>query len=690
MGEIVLDFETASLADLSNVGSTIYAEHITTEILSLTWAVDDDEPQLWVPEYGIIKGLRDCARDPNMLWVCHNAGFEKDIWRALMVPVHGYPDIPNNRWHDILAVCAMRTWPLSLDNALATAGLPGKDMAASKLTRDLSKPNKQGKLDRSAASLAKVYAYNRDDVVKERALHQRIGYLTPGERKVWLLDQEINERGVKFDLPMVHGALKIREAATDPLVAEFRQLTGINPTQVAKFKDWLSFTGVNLDSLAKAGVNKLLGLDEDQDDEDLQTSRERGLLAIPDIARRALIIRSLVGSSSVAKFDRMASCSDHDGRIRRLLQYHGAGTGRWAGRLFNAHNMPRGLARAASPAGKAVTPDPDRLASAIASGDVEAVNALGLFIEYGGNRVPANPIEVLASALRNTIIADSGKSLLIGDWSAIEARLVLSLSGQHDKTDLMASGTDVYLNMAEQIFGVKGLTKADVEKRQTGKNTILGCGFQMGAATFHDRYCPEQPFEFAEAAVNAYRRDWAPCVPKMWAALQKAALDAVVTGRPQDSGYGITYKVDGSWLIGECPDGSQLYYFRPTLCRKAMPWDADDIRLAWRYQVAPGAKVNSFAGGASGSWVAAYGGLLTENYVQHMARQLLCRALGLCRRENLPVILHNQDEIIVEIEDSRADVDALKQIMEDSPAWAVATKVPLSAECHPVTKRYFK
>ncbi len=701
MSELVLDFETASFADLGDVGSDIYSKDITTEILSLTWVVDDGEPQLWLPRDGLDEKLRWKTIDPNVMFVAHNAGFEKDIWRNIMVARYGFPNIPNERWSDVLAVCAWRTLPLALDAALSSLALPGKDKAASRFTIGLSKPNrKTGQLDRSSDSLAVVYAYNRSDVDIERALHKTVGYLPEMERRVWQIDQEINERGVKFDIPMVQGALKIRAAATAPLVHEFRELTGVNPTQVAKFKDWLLWNGVDLPSLAKDKVNALLGLaDEENDGEDDEVLGSVGRLDIhnlPANVRRALTLRSLVGSASVAKYQRMAGCADlSDHRIRRLLQYHGAGTGRWAGRLFNAHNMPRGLARV--DAGfdekgrpKAKPPDPELLAAAITSGSVDQVVALGCFIEYGGNRVTANPIEVLASALRNTIIAEEGKHLLIGDWSAIEARLVLAIAGQHDKTALMASGADVYLSMAEAISGIKGLTKEhDVEWRQTGKNTVLGCGFQMGWEKFHQRYCPHQPEEFAKRAIDAYRKEWAPCVPKLWTAIQEAALKAVQSpGMLSDSGYGITYRTDGSWLLGECPDGSTLHYFRPTLCRRAMPWDPDDIRLAWRYQVPPGAKVNSFGGGDSGRWVSAYGGLLTENYIQHMARQLLCRALGLCRKAGLPVILHNQDEIIVE--HHSPDVAALKQIMEDRPPWAVAIQLPLAAECHKPTKRYFK
>jgi DNA polymerase len=556
MAEIVLDFETASMADLGNVGSNIYAKHITTEILSLTYTIGDSDPWLWVPGMGAdTTWLRQYAANPHHMWICHNAGFEKDIWREIMVPLYGFPDIPNERWHDILASCALRCWPLALDNALHTAGLPGKDMAASKMTRSLSKSDKKtGMLDRRPETMAKVYAYNKDDVVKERGLHKLIGYLPPAERKIWLLDQEINERGVKFDIPMIRGALKIYEAAKQPLLDEFRELTGTNPTQVAKFKDWLAFNGVELDNMRKETVNALLG---DDDEHDTSVVRDGWIQsdALPDIARRALTIRTLVGSSSVRKFARMEQCADPtDGRIRRLLQYHGAGTGRWAGRLFNAHNMPRGLARVEKAGdsqgpSKAVPPNPELLAKAITSGSVEEVDALGCFIEYGDNRVTANPIQVLASALRSTIVADEGKYLLIGDWSAIEARLILAIAGQHDKTTLMASGTDVYLDMAEQIFNEKGLTKADVEKRQTGKNTLLGCGFQMGAEKFHERYCPKQPMEFAERAIKVYRKEWAPEVPKVWKALQEAALATVQTGCSVDTGYGIIYRIKGDWLV---------------------------------------------------------------------------------------------------------------------------------------------
>jgi DNA polymerase len=486
--------------------------------------------------------------------------------------------------------------------------------------------------------------------------------------------------------------LKIYEAAKQPLIAEFRQLTKVNPTQVAKFKDWLTSNGVELDNMRKETVNALLGLGDDDENGDGAAPEiyPAGLCsALPDVARRALTIRTLVGSSSVKKFARMVQCADpRTWRICRLLQYHGAGTGRWAPRLFNAHNMPRGLARVEDSEGRTVPPSPELLAKAISSGQLENVDALGCFIEYGDNRVTANPIEVLASALRSTIIADEGKYLLIGDWSAIEARLILAIAGQHDKTTLMASGVDVYLSMAEQIFNEKGLTKADVEKRQTGKNTVLGCGFQMGAEKFHERYCSHQPIEFAERAIVAYRKEWAPEVPKVWKALQEAALAAVQTGCSVDTGYGIIYRVKGNWLVGECPDGSELYYYRPTPCRRPMPWDPTDIRLAWKYQVPPGAKVNSFGYGDSGRWVSAYGGLLTENYIQHMARQLLARALGLCQLNGLPVILHNQDEIIVE--HTNPDVAALKQIMEDRPRWAVDIQLPLAVECHPPCKRYHK
>lgn len=676
--EVVCDFETCNpYLDLKEVGSTVYAQHFATEILCLCYRVEDGPLILWKPNLTFPTNcLAELAEDPSAVFIAHNAGFEKDIWREIMVPVYGFPPIGNRRWHDTQAVAALKAVPLALEKVLPLLGLGEKDKAGSKLTIGLSKwdtrkgpkkapnPNFGNLPERTPAVMQRVYEYCGKDVGDEVALHRRLGYLPADERVVWLLDQQINERGVRLDLEFIRGALRVVDMARDPLVAEFVALTGLEPGQTAAVVKWVQDQGVELPNLQKGTIAELLG---ETDDEDEGTLYNAGVSALPGNVRRALAIRSLVGSSSISKLSRMAKTVARDGRSHRLLQYHGTAPGRWAGRLFNPLNFPRGLVRTTVDHKRAS--DPETLAAAITTGDPDEVDKLETVVEDLGSWRRANPIEVVASALRHAIVADTGYRLVVGDFAGIQARTVLALAGQHDKTALLAAGADVYLDMAEVIHGVpKGsLTKADVEKRQDGKNTVLGCGFQMGWEKFHAKYCPKRPPEFAQRVIQAYRQQWAPEVPKLWYALEDAALRTVWERRPHEA-YGIRYELDDGWLTARLLDGKKIYYWNP---QRAVQTRFDRPKDCWTYQATKQGQLQT---------IYAFGGLLTENVVMGLERQLLVRAMFRCEKENLPVIFNGYDEIVSEPELAYAKWEHLKQIMEDPPAWAKAIKLPIAAE----------
>jgi hypothetical protein len=238
----------------------------------------------------------------------------------------------------------------------------------------------------------------------------------------------------------------------------------------------------------------------------------------------------------------------------------------------------------------------------------------------------------------------------------------------------MASGVDVYLDMACDIYRAPKGTfnkKEHVPQRTIGKNTILGCGFQMGWQRFHERYCPDQTEEFAKGVVNTYRKVWAPEVPKLWEALEGAALKAVY-GRERAEAYGIVY--DGSqegWLSCHLPDGQIMWYRNPQRCRKAMPWDASDVRDAWRYQCM---KMGVWR------WVDAYGGTLTENVVQKLARGWLVAATYRLEEAGFPLVLTVYDECMSEVLQERADIKAYEQIMAERTDYARAIRVPIEVE----------
>lgn len=648
MQEVILDFETASCAELKEVGAWRYAEDITTEILCLSYATAGSITT-WMPGQSV-EGLRYMAEKSDFVFVAHNAGFEKAIWRNIMVPLYGLPDIPNSRWDDTLAACAMRAIPLDLDRAVMVLRLANhKDKEGSNFTKRLSKPNRKGYYDRSPESLARVYRYCEQDILAERDLRGRLGPLTPGERNVWLLDQRINERGVLLDLPFILAAQQVVDLACIPLVEEFGRITGgLKPTQVGKFKDWVEAQGVYLDSLNKESVAALIGEEDDEEIDPFESD-------LPENVHRALVIRSLVGSASVKKLARMRACVGGDGRARGLLQYHGASPGRWAGRLLQPQNFPRGTLKDI----RGNAPKPELVVSAIMSGDPETVE-----MTIGA------PVESVVSSLRHAIIAAPGRRLLSGDFAGVEARLVLAASGQYDKTELLATGQDVYCDMAVSIYKRPIDKKKDPEERQTGKNSVLGLGFGMGWKKFKMKYGKGLSEDFCQQIVKTYREDWAPCVPKMWWALEEAALETVKTGQAHEA-YGVLYQIEDRWLTARLPSGRRLWYFNPQITKRAMPWDDTDIRVCWIYQQMK-----------TGQWktIDAFGGLLTENVIQGLARDLMVEAMFKLEKNGFPIILTVHDEIVCEPLIADADEKAFEQIMVDIPAWAKNIKMPVAVE----------
>lgn len=682
----VLDFETKSECDLAECGSTRYSEDPTTEILCAHFDdITTGERPAWHPSDAAAKTdadqrLRELAEDPDVLFVAHNAGFEKDIWRNIMVPVYGFPDIPDDRWHCTMAVCAQKGVAMDLDTAVDELGVPGpgKDMEGSALVKSLSKRNKKTGLlpEITPAIIERVDAYCDQDVVVERALMGKVGWLQPGdndrhsEREVWLLDQLINQRGVKIDLNYVAQSQKIVDDATGPLAGEFEVLTGgLRFTQIDKLRRWCGANGVPLPDLKRERITALLGHDidageddEGEDDGDVFGEDLGGNPELPRDVRRALEIRHLVGSASIKKLGRMAACVCRDGRAHRLLQYHGAGPGRWAGRIFQPQNFPR-------PTLKVNDGKEDKLVSTSA-----IVDAILTGDHHWVERMIGPPVETVVQGLRHALIAAPGHAFISGDFEQIEARIVLALAGQHDKVELFVKkDPHPYADMACQIYKRPINKKNDLQEYTIGKNTVLGCGFQMGWKTFKARYCPLQTQEFAEDVIHTYRYDWAPKVPMLWRGLEEAALMTVYEGTPHES-YGVEYRIEGPWMTARLPGGRKLFYYKPTKCMKEMPWSTPekrDIRAGWKYLAIKNKMVK---------WVYAFGGHLTENVVQGLARDILVEATFQLEENGFPIVLTVHDEDLGEVPMARVDELAFSQIMCNSSQWVRSLRIPVGVE----------
>jgi DNA polymerase len=648
---VVIDFETASACDLKKAGAWRYSEDVTTEILCLAYARDGAAVRVWKP--GDHDGvLLEMVGHPEVWFVAHNVQFEKAIWRNIMVAQLGWPDIPNSRWHDTQACCAMKVIPQDLETAIKVLRLPHeKDMEGSAITLSMSKANKAGYYLRDPVKLEKVYEYCRQDIRGEIEVHGRLGWLPPKERTVWLLNQRVNERGVRLDLGYIRSCQRIVDLASAPLLREFAGLTqGLKPSQGEKFKGWLCANGTELPNLQKETLATALGTDIDgvEDDELFGEDDSNVVHPLSPDVRRALTIRQLIGSASIKKLARMEACVCADGRARGLLQYHGTGPGRSAGRLLQPQNFPRGT----------VQIDPDLMVEILNTGDPDYVAA-----------ILGPPVECVVSGLRHSLIPDPKRVFVSGDYAGIQARVVLSIAGQHDKTALMAAGADIYCDMASQIYK-RPITKKDKEERQTGKNSVLGLGFQMGWKKFKLKYGKDQSDEFIQSVVHAYRKEWAPRVPYVWYGLEEAAVKAVWDRTPQEA-YGVEYRMEDGWLSARLPSGRKMWYYNPRPIKKAMPYDPDIIKSAFTYQARK-----------MGQWrtIDAFGGQLTENVVMGIERDIMTHGMLKLEKNGFPIVLEVHDEIVAEPLAADADEKAFAEIMVDVEPWVRHLQIPIATE----------
>lgn len=662
---VVLDFETASSVDLKEAGAWRYAEHPDTEIICACYSIMGEEPQCWTPEfkvYGQKDDLNWLVSDPDVVFIAHGAGFEKAIWRHIMVPDFGFPNIPNERWHDIMAVCAHKALPLALEIVLQVLGIEQqKDMEGRKITLGMSRLGKDGTYDRSQDKRTRVLQYCQQDVVSEVALHRYLGWLPAGERTIWLLNQKQNEYGVRLDLEFVRAAQRIVDEVSTPLLNEFANLTGLRPGQGKKFLAWLSDHELQLPNLTKETIAELIGTDEGDEDD----SEGSAILDLPADVFRALRIRQLVNSTSVKKLKRMEACVSADGRARGLSQYHGTAPGRASGRLLQPYNFPRGTLQIDVGGGKTKAPKPQQVVDAIMTGDYEYVE-----------QTIGSAMETVVSSLRHALVPGSGRVFLSGDYAGIQARVVLALAGQFDKCAIFSDdllgrkGEDIYLDMANQIYR-RVCTKDDMKERQTGKNSVLGLGFEMAWQKFKLKYGKGHTDEFCQEIVRVYRKEWAPKVPYVWYGLGDAAIACVHTRRPHTA-YGVEYRIEGDALSCRLPSGRKIWYQHPKPTKDEAPWLKPG-------ETKPGFSYHTMQ---TGHWQEkhAFGGLLTENVVMGIEVDIQRRAQLLCEKAGMPVVLEVYDEIVVEVEESKADEKAFRQILLDVEPWVKALRVPIAVD----------
>ena len=633
-----LDFETRSTVDLRVSGAYRYAEDPQTEVIMACYAIDEGPVQTWLHTQPLPEDLRAALEDENCIVVAHNAGFEKAMLTYILGPRHGWPVPPPHRWDDTAARAARQALPRSLEGAAMALGLEvQKDTEGRSLMLRMCRPRsvaEDGKITwwDDDARMKRLAQYCATDVEVERELDKILRQLTPEEREVWLLTEEMNDRGVAIDVDFATYAVQVASEAQEALNKELNEITDgavTAATNVGKLRQWL---------LSK-GFGVLEGEDESLNKKAVENLLKSG--AIPDDVRRVLEIRLLAGKSSVKKFQAMLDRVSKDGRVRGNLMYHGASTGRWSGAGVQLQNLPRDTVKDFDWSRKNLTASMDKVLS------------------------------TLSRMVRGSIMAAPDHRLMWADYAAVEARGVAWLAGQTDLIDLFAKGGKVYEEMAAVIFNVPAeeIGKDSLE-RFLGKTVILGCGYSMGAQKFRMSCAAmgtEIDEELAYRAVNAYRSNYAK-IPRLWKMLDEAAIAAIGQRGRETTYRSVSFYADKNWLLIKLPSGRKLFYRDPRLVTYAGPYGE---KVSVEYSA-----VNSM----TKKWnrERTFGGKLTENIVQGLCRDLIADAMLRLETSGYPVIASVHDEVISEVPIGQGSIEEMVALMCQLPEWA--KDFPLAAE----------
>lgn len=647
-----IDFETRSLVDLKKVGAWVYSQHPSTEILCMQFAVGKGQITLWLPGQPFPRELAN-ALASGEIFEAHNAFFEKAIWQNKAVARHNFPAVPASQWRCTAARAAYFALPRALGNCGKALGLTTtKDEEGKRVMMQLAKPNpRTGKFLDELDNLDKyfqLYSYCQTDVAAERAISDGLPALPSFEEKVWLLDQKINTRGVPIDREAVKCALKILDEYQTRLKNEVLEITEgeINTIgQRAKVMAWCESHG-----------EKLLGYDKAQISEVLPRIKN------PKV-KRILEIRQALGKTSTAKYEAMTNSCAQDGRIRDVLMYHGAATGRWAGKLVQFQNLPKGNIK-----------DMPAAVAAIKSGDADLIEML-----YG------NVMGFMSSAIRGMVSASEGKLLIAADFAAIEARVLAWLSGCELMLKQFRDGADLYVDMASKIYGVKP-EEVTPDQRQLGKAAILGAGYGMGKAKFYATCLSwgiKVSEELAAAAINTYRETYRE-VPNFWRDTERHAIRSTL-----NKTNSVQWITENSFLQWGCnhqflqcllPSKRSLNFYKPEIQPKNNPWGTNDA-LTFMGEKA-GAN-----GGKSWQRVDTYGGKLVENITQAVARDLMAEAMLRIEAAGFEIILSVHDELIAEFDPRTIKVHdeglfseeillkKFESLMSALPSWAAGCPV---------------
>lgn len=642
-----IDIETRSSVDIGKAGAYKYAQSPDFQILLFAYQMGEEPVEIIDLANGerLPNELAAALSDPDVIKHAYNAAFE---WYCLNRA--GF-ETPIDQWRCTMAHGLYCGYTAGLDATGKAIGLPQdkQKLATGKaLIRYFCVPCKptrnngnrtwnQPWHDPKKWDLFKEYC--KQDVVTEHEILARLKQfpVPDAEEQQWQMDVLMNAYGVRVDTDLIDGALYIDGISTQKLTDEAVRLTGLaNPNSAAQLVPWLNDHSRKspedpdvFQDIQKATVTEALGKPDEFPEEVLQMLR----------------IRQQLGKTSIKKYVAMDTAKGEGDRVRGLTQYYGANrTGRWAGRLVQMQNLPRNYIKTLDYARKVV----------------KAKNYDGLKLLYG------NVPDTLSQLIRTAFIPSEGHKFVVADFSAIEARVIAWLAGEQWVNEVFATHGKIYEATASQMFGVPvdKIAKGNPEYalRQKGKVATLALGYQGGTSALIAMGALQMGLTEEELPDIVQRwRQTNPRIRDLWYAVENAALAVMQTAQPQAI-YGLIFALEGdlvygqSFLTVQLPSGRKLYYPKPFLKENQFG------KLALHYYT---------VGQQTRKWEVAstYGGKMTENIVQAVARDCLAVTLERIVAKHLQVVFHVHDEVIIDAP-METTVDEICGLMAEPIPWA--------------------
>lgn len=656
-----IDLETYSTVSIGAAGSYRYILDPSFEILLFAYSLDGMPVEVIDVASGqvIPLWLKNALKNPLYIKHAYNAAFE---WFALSKYL-GW--LPPNQWRDTMLHALYCGYPASLDAAGRAMGLPEdkKKLTTGKaLIRYFCVPckpsnangNRTRNLPKHDPAKWKLFKeYNGQDVVTEMEIDRRLSaFPVPAfVQKQWETDLTMNARGVAADMEMVSGALVIGATVKSQLMAEARQLSGLdNPNSIKQLARWLTEatdSDAEITSVTKETVATMLKQPQ------------------PANVQRMLEIRQELGKTSTKKYDALETCIADDGRVRGLLQFYGANrTGRWAGRLVQVQNLPRTYTHPLPPARQLVK---DRSID-------------GLRLMYGSIN------DTLSQLIRTAFVATPGNVLIDADFSAIEARVISWLAGQEWRLEVFRTHGKIYEASASQMFHVpiEKIKKGNPEYvlRQRGKVAELALGYQGGVSAMRRMDTGHNLDDLSDDEVKGIVDRWRETnsmIRDLWNIVDSAAVTVITNGgaqtiRSETTDAVITLACELDIITGTrymtilLPSGRKLYYPSPEI--GVNRWGNPSVSYMGQNQTTK-------------RWerVETYGGKLVENIVQAIARDCLAIAIENLEAQGLHVVFHIHDEVVIDTPawgDEDTMLDTVTKIMTKPIPWAQA--LPLNAD----------